>query len=124
MLGDVVAAEGEGVLVVFPVALDQFDIESFILEISVLDRAENGCFTGQADVADADFVGLRLVRHAFFFAAAGEDQRGSAAAVISLLGFIGSHCRSLWMSKIEWARLRPNASGMVRNKTESGDKRS
>ena len=81
MLGDVISAQGERVIVVFPVALDQFDIEPFVLEAAILDRAEDRCFTGEADVADADLVGFRFGKCCFFLAA-DEEQRGQRRGLL------------------------------------------
>ena len=61
MMRDVEAAEREHILVFRPFAFDQFDIESFLLEEAIFDRAENRRFAGDADVADADFRGIPSV---------------------------------------------------------------
>src|SRR5262245_5562994 len=54
VMRDVVTTERQHVFVILPVALHERDIEAFLLEKTFLDRSENGRFTGQADVADAN----------------------------------------------------------------------
>ena len=68
VMRDVVTAEREHVLVVRPLALHQFDLEPFLLEEALLDRAEDRRLAGDADVADADFVRARR----FGFSAPGD----------------------------------------------------
>ena len=53
MVRDVVAAEREHVLVFAPLAFHELDLETFLLEKSLLDRGENRRLAGDADVADA-----------------------------------------------------------------------
>src|SRR5437588_13015960 len=56
MMGDVVSAQREHVLVVRPFACYEFGFESFLLEESFLDRAEDRRLAGQPDIADPDLV--------------------------------------------------------------------
>ena len=56
MVGDVVAAEREGVFVVRPIALHQLYLKVFLLEEALLVGNVNRRFAGQADITDADFV--------------------------------------------------------------------
>src|SRR5438270_13999607 len=73
MMGDVVSAQREHVLVVRPFAFHEFDFESFLLEESFLDRAEDRRLASQPDVADPDFV-RRAVGHRVL-PATGQGQR-------------------------------------------------
>ena len=50
-------AEREHVLVIRPFAFHQLNVEPFLFEKSVLNRAENRRFARDADVADADGIG-------------------------------------------------------------------
>ncbi len=61
MMGYVETAEREHILVFRPFAFDQFDIESFILEETILDCAENRRFACDPDVSDTDFRGIPSV---------------------------------------------------------------
>ena len=57
VMRDVEAAEREHILVFRPLAFHQFDIESLLLEETILDRAENRRLACDADVSDTDFRG-------------------------------------------------------------------
>jgi hypothetical protein len=57
MVRDIETAERENVLVVCPFTLHQIDVEPFLFEKALLDRAEDRRFASNADVADADFIG-------------------------------------------------------------------
>ena len=56
MVGNVEAAQSEDVFVISPFAFHQADIEAFLFEKSLLDRAEDRRFTGQTNVPDTDLV--------------------------------------------------------------------
>jgi len=76
MMGDIEAAEGEVVFVIGPFAFDHFRLETFFLEKAFFDGGKDGCFAGEADVADADFGkagGSGLWPRAFV--AAGEEEK-------------------------------------------------
>jgi len=55
MVRDIVAAEGEDVFVVGPLASDEADVETFVFEKALFDGGEDGSFAGEADVTDANF---------------------------------------------------------------------
>ena len=58
VMRDVVTAEREHVLVFRPLAFHERDVEPFLLEEALLDRGEDRRLAGEADVADADLVGV------------------------------------------------------------------
>jgi len=75
VMSDVEAAQGQCVLISGPVALHQFDLESFLLKETLFDRRENRRFTRQTDITNADLVGSSWARTGTFVAAA-EGERG------------------------------------------------
>src|SRR4029450_1626079 len=68
VVGDVVAAERECVLVIRPTAFYQFRLESLLLEKALLVSDVNRSFAGQSDVADADFIRMSIAGSGIFSA--------------------------------------------------------
>src|SRR5271155_5212549 len=76
VMRDVETAKRKHVLVFRPLAFDQFNIQSLLLEESVLDRTEDRGFAGNTDVSDPYFrsassLGFRC--HLSLIASRGEN---------------------------------------------------
>ena len=56
MMGDVIAAQRKRVLVVGPIALHQFRLETFLLKEALLVRSVDRRFASEPNVADTNFI--------------------------------------------------------------------